>query len=325
MNKIISTIAGIFSIITISTSSVAFAGEITTTGEGSTIESALHNAMREAIEQEIGILIGAKTFIQNRQLIYDEVLLKSKGFVAGYKIISQNQQAGIFKIKAKVNVRSEELETSLMNALEKKSIVEANLNDPRITVIAVDKIGTNYPDVENEIISSFQNHGFSRIVSQSDDADYVITINFNTAKKGSIYTANLAVKMINKNNEIIYADNFDGRSRMFTNNSEASALKSAAARAANAISNAAFNRAASLEQHITISVTHITLEKLGGLDNIKARIQAITGVSNVFIRSLSGGTAEIDVNYDGTASELAVQLKRSKIKIIELDSQYIKI
>lgn len=302
-----------------------FAEEIITIGEGSTLESAIHNAMREAIEQEVGILVGSRTLTRNQEVTKDEVILNSKGYIAGYEVLSQSQQAGIFSVKVRVNVRSEELKTGLMTALEKDALVEANLNDPRIAVIASDVSGKRYPEVEDEIIAALRQQGFSRIFTDSTNTDYVITLKIKTAKLKSVYSANIAARLVNNLGEVIYSNSFDGRSRMFTNNSEAGALDSATKRAAAGIATAAINLAANLEQHVTISATALTIDKYGGLEGLKGRIQNINGVSNVFIRSLSGGAAEFDIDYDGTAAELATQLKHAGFKILELASQYVKI
>ena len=112
---------------------------------------------------------------------------------------------------------------------------------------------------------------------------------------------------------------------MFTNNSRAGALKSATNRAAVGIAQAALNLAAKLEQHVTITASSLTLDKCGGLDSLRIRLLSIVGISNVFIRSLSGGTAEFDVDYDGTAPELAIELKHAGFKILEISSNYISI
>ena len=325
MRKIIYTVLIIFSIFSIMLNPVAFASEVVAVGEASTIEAAVHKAMRNAIEYEVGLLVDSRTLTHNQQIIKDDVILNSMGFVAGHEVLSQSQNAGIFSVKVKVKILSEELKTSLMSALEKDALVETNLNDPRIAIIATDELGTEYPEIENEIITALQNQGFSRLITKAENADYVINVNVKTGMANSIHTANLAVRMVNKIGEVVYSGSFDGRSRMFTNNSRAGALKSATNRAAVGIAQAALNLAAKLEQHVTITASSLTLDKCGGLDSLRIRLLSIVGISNVFIRSLSGGTAELDVDYDGTASELAIELKHAGFKILEISSNYISI
>ena len=57
-------------------------------GRGTTERSAIHDAMRTAIEQELGTQISNKTLVQNAQVINDEINLNSNGYVSSYKIIS---------------------------------------------------------------------------------------------------------------------------------------------------------------------------------------------------------------------------------------------
>ena len=302
------------------------AAEITVTGEGSTLDSAIHTALRNAIEREVGVLIDSQTLIQNQQIINDEIILDSSGFVENYEIIRQGQHDGIIEVELRVTVSTEKLRSSLMTTLQKKSIVERNMDDPRIFVKAIDEYGGKYPEVENEIISTLRNYGFNRFVNDLNRADYIIDVIVKIGQSNSIHTANLSIKMIGVNsNEIIYAGSFSSRSKMFTNNSTSGAIQSAAKRAAPAIANAALNRAAQLEQHITIIINRNTLKNFGGIENIQERIKNIKGINDTFIRYVNESGAEIDVNFDGTAADLSTELKIKGFWIIEMDSAQILI
>ena len=350
MKKIISALFTVLVIFI--TSSLSYAGEVIMTGQGSTVESAIHNAMRLAIEKETGAIVDSQTYTKNHQLIEDNILLKSRGFIESYEIIRQTQHNGIIEVEIKANVRHEELKTSLMSILQKKSLVETNMNDPRIAVIAFDDLGNEYADVENEIINGLQNQGFSRLIDMkqldsslkmrlnntAEDSslrqaltnqfhiDYVVVVNVKTSQ-GRRVAATLATRMIGVNTgEIIYAGSFTGNSRMFTNNTIDGAIQNASKRAAQAISNAALNKAAQLEQHITIIVTKNTINNFGGsVKKINERLKNIRGVSRLFMRSLNNGNAQLDINFDGTAAEFATELNRQGFNVIEINSEYIKI
>ena len=337
----------------LSASITAYAGEVTATGEGSTKESAIHNAMRSAIEKEIGTIIDSKTYTQNYYLISDEIITKSSGFVESYEIISERQLHGVFEVEIKVNVRSGALRTDLMSTLQKKAIVDTNLNDPRIAVIAFDEAGNEYSDAENEIITELQSQGFSRIVdleqldsslkmrlknatedsalrqsiSNQFHVDYVVIVKVKVTQNGNKFTANLSTRMIGVNSgEIIYAGSSVGNSRMFTNNTAENAIQNASKRMAKTVSKAALHRAAQVEQHITIIATKNTLAQYDNdIFKLNARIKNLPGINNSFTRSVNNGVAELDVNFDGTASELAEILKRNEFNIIEVNSEYIKI
>ena len=333
--------------------SLACAGEVITTGQGATLEAAIHNAMRSAIEHEAGILVESKTWTQNYQTIIDDIMVKSSGFIEGYEILRQSQNNGVFEVEVKSNVNREQLQSNIMTALQKKNVVETNMNDPRIAVVAFDNQGVEYAEVENEIISGLKSQGFNRLIdiNQLDAAlrmrlqnavndselrksienqyhiDYLVNVQVKIVQTPKKSMAILIPRMISVNTgEIIYGGSFNGNSRMFTNNSLESAIQSAAKRAAYAISNAALQNAARVEQHLTIVVTKETMSKFDySLDSITNKIRNIQGVRNIFRRSVINDVAQLDLNFDGTASEIVTELSRNGFTIIEMASEYIKI
>lgn len=283
----------------------AHAGVVETSGRGIDQQSAVRAALRQAIEQEIGAVVDSQTRIKNHQLIEEEIRLKSAGFIEGYEIISTRQINGIFEVNVRTNVRSKELRAELMTLLEKKSIVETAMDDPRIKIIAVDEHDNQLFDVENEFMKAMQNQGFSRMISDADDADYIarIVVNDKTISARLIGAAS---------GEIICVETFEVRQRMFTDTRQW-AINNAAQR----LAKAALERAAQLEQHITVEIETPSIDPTTFIN----RLKAIEGVSGVFRRSLN----EFDVNFDGTASSLAEALEREGFAIRELSSTVIKI
>ena len=354
----------------------AFAGIVTVTGQGSTERNALHDAMRQAIEQEVGVLIDNRTYIENYQVINDRIYAQSSGYIENYEVLRSSQSNGIWQMEIRALVRSEALRTELMSQLQKKALIGANMQDPRIGVLATDANGTEYTYLENTIISGLQNQGFSRLIdlNQIDasvrmrlasaeaegDAelrnmllhqfhvDYMVTANVSTSSEldtvGAIIqqipetevlggilrtvsggygkvAANIAVRMLNVNTgEILYAGSFAGKG------SGANARDVAVAKASKdivrALSQAALQKAANPEQHVTIIITDGVL---GSMSEAYQRISAIPGVNHVFTRSASYGTIQVDVDYNGTAYDLASELERMGVGIKEMNSEYIKI
>ena len=89
------------------------------------------------------------------------------------------------------------------------------------------------------------------------------------------------------------------------------------------LSDAAINKAANPEQHLTIIVTG---GKLGSVGQTYRRLSEIPGVSHVFTRAADAfGNIQADVDYYGTAYDLAEEMERIGIKISEMTSEYIKI
>jgi hypothetical protein len=76
---------------------------IRTTGVGNTYEEAKHNAFKEAIEYQVGVVIASERESYNEKLIKNEILAYSSAFVDEYKIISQQNIGN--KIQVVVDVK----------------------------------------------------------------------------------------------------------------------------------------------------------------------------------------------------------------------------
>ena len=332
--------------------STCFAKSVQVTGEGATEHAAIHNAMRMAIEQELGAHIDAKTLVKNHQVIEDEIFANSAGFISGYEIISQYVKGGIYFVEIKAEVNSAEVETHLMSKLQKKILINTNTNSPRIAVLAYDSTGQEYLDVENEIFSALQNQGFShtvdlaqvksvvknRLANAANDPalhktlandfhiDYLVLSEVKYFNDNTKKNLTLSSRLISVNTgKIIYAGNSDGQVGMFTASAGATTLKLAARRAGLDISKAALNSAAQVEQHITLLITQSTFQKIGGnLSAVNNFAKKISGVNNCFVRTLQG-SIEVDINFDGRTTDLATEIERAGFKIIEMKADFIKI
>ena len=285
--------------------STAEAGTVETLGQGIDQRSAIRAALRQAIELELGLFVDSRTRIKNHQLIENEIITNSAGLIESYEIISENQHDGMYEVKVRSNVRSEKLRAELMTRLQKQSLVELNMNDPRIKVVAVDQNGNELIDVENEFIKALRTQGFNRLILNAADADYIADIKINEAV--------IAARLVNAvSGEIICAETFAKQRRMFTDTTPW-----AINNAARLLANAALEHAAQLEQHVTLIIVTPTIE----INPLIERLKNISGVNDVFRRN----AVEFDINFDGTASDLATALEREGIVIRALSSSMIKI
>lgn len=326
--------------------STCFAKDILVTGEGSTEKSAIHNAMRMAIEQELGAVIDSKTLVKNQQVISDKISADSEGFISSYEIVSKRVENGIYFITIRAEVNSNALETHLMNHLQKKSVVDTNADSPRVAVLAYDTNQREYSEVENEILAALQRQGFTRIVdlnqinkavkrriisAENDPAliktlanDFHIDYLVMSEMKISDKNISLASRLISVNTgKIIYAGNSFGNGGMFSNDSDS--IKIAARRAGFEISNAALKSAAKVEQHIILLITEQTFQRIGGtLTAVVQCAENIDGVNDAFVRNMSG-SLELDIDFDGTAADFALELEHAGFKVLELTADFIKI
>ena len=65
------------------------------TGVGTDPDKAVQNAFSQVIEQTVGVLVDAETVVKNDELIRDEILTYSRGYVEKYEIVKRWQEAGL--------------------------------------------------------------------------------------------------------------------------------------------------------------------------------------------------------------------------------------
>ncbi len=80
--------------------------EVVVTGLGVSPEKALENAFSRAVEQAIGVFVDAETMVRNDELLREQVLTYSRGFIKHYEVIRGWQKEGLHhaSIRAKVLV-----------------------------------------------------------------------------------------------------------------------------------------------------------------------------------------------------------------------------
>ncbi|MCF8352163.1 MAG: hypothetical protein K9H15_13435 [Bacteroidales bacterium] len=90
---------------------VAGEGEkkVITSAYGETPEKALENALRNAVEEAVGALVSSETIIENDDIVKDEVLSYSKGFIKTYKKLSEEKDDGDYKVSVVAIITQKQL------------------------------------------------------------------------------------------------------------------------------------------------------------------------------------------------------------------------
>ena len=146
-----------------------FAKEVTVDGVGLDKESALRNAMQQAVEQVVGTFIDSQTLMKDLVIQLDEVYKKSQGFVNNISILEEQKiRENMYRIKARINVDTNP-DAALMNKLTTLMM----LNDPRIAVVILQQ-GTSEHEKDAESIFNERliAMGFSHVV----DAAHVVRL-----------------------------------------------------------------------------------------------------------------------------------------------------
>ena len=310
-------------------------------GRGNTERMAIRDAMRAAIEQKFGAVVNSKTRVKNFTLISDENSVDSAGFILSWEIVSSRVVNGIFVVEISAEVDDKKISARLT---DKKALVDFNADNPRVAVAAVDSKGRHYPEIESEIITALKNQGFTRTIDLAQvnravrlrmnfadselrktlandfHADCLVIAEVKILSENEVSVSSRVIKL--NTGEIIFACTSTGGGGFLSGND---ALKMAGRRAGNEISVAAFKSAANVERHLTLLITKNTFERLGGtLTAVHERIKNISGVNDVFTRKLNT-SLELDVDFDGTASDFAQLLEILAIKILEVSAGYVKI
>ncbi|MEE8554974.1 MAG: hypothetical protein V3T00_03885, partial [bacterium] len=100
---------------------------------GSARTQAVLNAQRSAVEQGVGVILDSKTLMENFDLIQDQVLTSSRGFIINYLVLEEKKSADgrSFLVKIKANVSTDLLEDRL-SALR---ILHRKMGNKRLMVI----------------------------------------------------------------------------------------------------------------------------------------------------------------------------------------------
>ena len=101
--------------------------EVTVSGVGVTVEAAEKNAIMSAVQQAVGLYVDGETLIKNEQVIHDQVLSASSGFVTSYKVT----------VKPHKRLNDGLFETTIVAMVQKGQVAE-KLRSAKITVARVD-------------------------------------------------------------------------------------------------------------------------------------------------------------------------------------------
>lgn len=124
----------------------AMAQVTTVDGVGVDKDSAVRDAMRNAVENVVGTFIDSRTLVDKSVIALDEVYAKSQGFVKDIKILKEFGTANNYRVTAQIDVDTNP-NSQLVNRLNMIML----LNDPRIAVVVLKN--NQYGQIENDEIS----------------------------------------------------------------------------------------------------------------------------------------------------------------------------
>lgn len=106
------------------------------TAQGSSQRQALNTALRQAVEMQLGTQVEANNLVENFQVVRQQILQHTRGFVKSYKVIRQSSpKDGLFEVTIDAIVDDQDLQDST-TALATLMKMAAH---PRILVASIDE------------------------------------------------------------------------------------------------------------------------------------------------------------------------------------------
>lgn len=112
---------------------------VVVTGIGIDADKALQNAIRNAVEQVVGIYVNSESLVRNNILIKDEILTHSGGYVQETQIISTENSDGLISLKLRAVVAS----TRIKNKIQSLNIAIKKMDGGGLFAEAYSKIETD--------------------------------------------------------------------------------------------------------------------------------------------------------------------------------------
>lgn len=70
-------------------------------------------ALRDAVEQVVGVLVSSTTLTSNNQLVSDKILSKTEGYVRKYEVLEKKEEKGVMKVTVRAQVGAGQIDKDL--------------------------------------------------------------------------------------------------------------------------------------------------------------------------------------------------------------------
>lgn len=328
----------------------ALAQVTTVDGVGMDKDSAVRDAMRNAVENVIGTFIDSRTLVDKSVVALDEIYAKSQGFVKNIKILREAPDTAGYRVTAQIDV-----DTNPNSQLMDRLSMIMMLNDPRIAVVVnyyndgKGNMREKYPNIcEAAMNNKLLELGFNHVVDSNiivdmekniqlhnSKTDYIVMgkldvitddialPNYRDITQGSetaVMRTGLVKSLAELDAKVIKTDTQEiiGQFRVEANKmhgnvntSENQAVEQVGVKAAESLRKIFAIKAAKTNNNLRIIVR--TANDVNLL-KIEKELKEISGVENVFTRSYISGKGLIDVETVLKTTQIFKML-REKIDI----------
>lgn len=161
-------------------------------------DDAIENALRNAVEEALGLMVESRTLVENFQLVEDNIYTKTKGYVQKYEIVQEKKRnEQMYEVTVKAIIKMANLKDDwegIKNIIDRK-------NTPRIMVMIDEKnvgetLHAHYFEAdmntaETALMDAFMEKGFrfvdrATIKRNTDQATAVAIMEGNVNKAASL-------------------------------------------------------------------------------------------------------------------------------------------
>lgn len=149
--------------------SLALARNVTVTGMGVTVAEAENDALRNAVERAVGVLVDSQTLTEKNVVLHDQVYTQSRGFIRNYTVTGRSRLADGWRVTVDADI-DDSPDSRLMTELTKLGIIDTRLRNPKIAVYIPEKhIRFSVPDpaAETAVVKVFVDAGFNNMIVAS--------------------------------------------------------------------------------------------------------------------------------------------------------------
>lgn len=308
-------------------------------------DKALESALRNAVEEKVGVMVTSVSEVENYELKMDQILSESKGFISSYSIQSEGRQGNTYKVTIEADVETGRLKDR-MAAIQ---LVMSRKSKPRLMLI-LNGQEKHHALAEAAMSQFFLSQGFklvdasanmktpSRFATLNNDSQAVTSMAHqygaeivilthveDTARSFKMGEIEVKSHDIHVSGKVLNGDT--GEVIATANQAEKGdfkrAVEESSAKTARQIRDAILERWSSdLTNTITIKllISGLTHKELSAF---KERLrQQVKGLKQVHQRSYTRGKTDFDLelrgNTQGLADDLtAIHLNGKQVKILE--------
>lgn len=325
----------------------AWAQTLTVDGFGRSGKQAEADALRNAVEKAVGVVVDSNTLSSRNALVEDNILVHSRGYITDYRVLAKKQCSGGWQVTVEATVDTN-ADSKLMSDLVRLGIIDAVMRNPRIgIVIFEERHSEDRAPAETALLKAFLENGFDQVVTSDSltvhrqdvwdydtaklrilaaeaNADYLVVGRASHSRSGDVgkflgdgrsrtgmlaYRAQVDAKLYSAQTGRIIAA--DSRTASGADISEAVAAKLAVANAGQQLgqyfADQLVKAGACNRQYVNLKVQVTDFRKL---EFIRKTLNESELVKSVQLRSYSGGDGVFQVQFNGSPEQLFRILER---------------